>query len=156
MLTAIAWPTPHHRLRRSLPSRGSLLMAALPNNHKLSRSSSAPNHRPAARRCNRRGLVQHGHRGKRQKRAGGACSRPGGSSFSLPRGAQGHSQFYSIDFYVTTQPSLILSWAPRKNRSPRSPLSPRPFPALPPRKKALPFMTQAGHKRQRRTGKSLS
>ena len=25
-------------------------------------------------------------------------------------------QFYSTDFHVTTQPSLILSWAPRKNR----------------------------------------
>ena len=29
-------------------------------------------------------------------------------------------QFYQLDFYVTTQPSLILSWAPRKNRTPSS------------------------------------
>ena len=46
-------------------------------------------------------------------------------------GGQGHSQFYSIDFHVTTQPSLVLSWAPRKYRnllvppSPSSPSSPR-------------------------------
>ena len=33
------------------------------------------------------GLAKPDHRGKRQKRAGGACSRPSDSSFSLPRGA---------------------------------------------------------------------
>ena len=39
--------------------------------------------------------------------------------FSLPRGrsSQGHSQFYQLDFYVTIQPSLVLSWAPRKYRN---------------------------------------
>ena len=35
VLTAIAWPTPHHRLRRSLPSRGSLLVAVFSFNRKL-------------------------------------------------------------------------------------------------------------------------
>ena len=39
-------------------------------------------------------------------------------------GGQGHSQFYSIDFHVTTQPSLVLSWAPRKYRPPFVPLLP--------------------------------
>ena len=29
-------------------------------------------------------------------------------------------QFYQLDFCVTAQPSLILSWAPRKNRTPYS------------------------------------
>ena len=46
-----------------------------------------------------------------------------------PAGGQGHSQFYQLDFYVTTQPSLILSWAPRKNRSPI--VSPSPLLHLP-------------------------
>ena len=36
--------------------------------------------------ADQRGRAQHDRRGKRQKRAGGACSRPGDSSFSLPRG----------------------------------------------------------------------
>ena len=42
--------------------------------------------------------VQHDRRGK-------ACFHPDGSGFHLPRGGaaggKGHSQFYSIDFYVT-------------------------------------------------------
>ena len=45
-------------------------------------------------------------------------------------GAQNGSaafQSYQLDFHVTTQPSLILSWAPRKNRSP-VPLVPSSFP----------------------------
>ena len=38
-------------------------------------------------------------------------------------GGSAASQFNSIDFYVTTQPSLVLSWAPRKYRIP-SPVPP--------------------------------
>ena len=43
MITAIAWPTPHHRLRRSLSSRRSLLVGALANWHQSLRSVSALN-----------------------------------------------------------------------------------------------------------------
>ena len=45
MITAISWPTPHHRLRRSLSSRRSLLVAVLSNDHE-SPLISAPNHAP--------------------------------------------------------------------------------------------------------------
>ena len=65
---------------------------------------------PVARRCNRRGLAKPDHRGKRQKRAGGACSRPSGSSFSLPRGPSPtlFSSFIQSTFTSHTG-SLLLS-----------------------------------------------
>ena len=52
--------------------------------------------------------------------------------FSLPRGraevgGSAACQFYQLDFFVTAQPSLILSWAPRKNRTPYSKYCPPPY-----------------------------
>ena len=52
--------------------------------------------------------------------------------FSLPRGraevgGSAACQFYQLDFFVTAQPSLILSWAPRKNRTPYSKYRPPPY-----------------------------
>ena len=48
----------------------------------------------------------------------GACADPDTRIFpATGAGGQGHSQFYQLDFYVTTQPSLVLSWAPRKYRN---------------------------------------
>ena len=91
----------------------------------------APNYAPWHADFNRRGRAQHDHRGKIKNRPGGVYSRPSDSSFSLPRGGQGHSQFYSIDFHVTTQPSLVLSWAPRKYRN--LPVSSSPLTASPQR-----------------------
>ena len=50
MITAIAWPTPHHRLRRSLSSRRSLLVSALSNYHQsLCKGSTATQRAPVAR-----------------------------------------------------------------------------------------------------------
>ena len=52
----------------------------------------------------------------------GACADPDTRIFpATGAGDQGHSQFYQLDFYVTTQPSLVLSWAPRKYRNSPSP-----------------------------------
>ena len=75
----------------------------------------------------RRGLAKPGHRGKRQKRAGGACSRPSGSSFSLPRGAFTNSafRFYSIDFYVTHR--FFVTFFPEESNVSLVP----PFPSPP-------------------------
>ena len=103
MITAIAWPTPHHRLRRSLSSRRSLLVDSFASCCTPPRLIPAPNHAPVARRCNRRGLAKPDHRGKMKNRPGGVYSRPSDSSFSLPRGRGGSaaSQFNSIDFHVT-------------------------------------------------------
>ena len=52
----------------------------------------------------------------------GACADPDTRIFPAT-GAQNGSaacRFYQLDFFVTAQPSLILSWAPRKNRNPYS------------------------------------
>ena len=67
-------------------SRRSLLVVVLANYRSLLRQFLYSTTSPWHADFNRRGRAQHGHRGKRQKRAGGACSRPSGSSFSLPRG----------------------------------------------------------------------
>ena len=48
MITAIAWPTPHHRLRRSLSSRRSLLVSASANYRHPPCLIITPNHRPVA------------------------------------------------------------------------------------------------------------
>ena len=64
-------------------------------------------------------------RGKAGSERRKACFHPGGSGFSLPRGSQGHFQFYQLEFYVTyrflgtflTQESTVPLVLP----SPRSP-----------------------------------
>ena len=48
MITAIAWPTPHHRLRRSLSSRRSLLVSASANYRHPPCLIITPNHTPVA------------------------------------------------------------------------------------------------------------
>ncbi len=66
------------------------------------------------------GRAQHDQRGKMKNHSDGVYSEPSDSSFSLPRGRDSSAafQFDSIDFYVTVQLSLVLSWAPRKYRTP--------------------------------------
>ena len=85
---------------------------------------------------NRRGLAKPDRRGNiqgdgwRLRRFGHANFPCHGGLFTGPA-----FQFYSSSFHVTTQPSLILSWAPRKNRSPSSLLPfvpPRPTQKAPP------------------------
>ena len=80
----------------------------------------------------RRGNIQGD--GWRLRRSGHANFPCHGGLFTGPA-----FQLNPIDFHVTTQPSLILSWAPRKNRSPSS-LRPSLPSSLPiPRKKPLPM-----------------
>ena len=75
---------------------------------------------------NRRGLAKPDRRGNIQGN-GWRLRRSGHAEFSLPRGTHAAHpaafQFYQLDFYVTTQPSLVLSWAPRKYRPPSFRLS---------------------------------
>ena len=130
MITAIAWPTPHHRLRRSLSSRRSLLVDSFASCCTPPRLIPAPNHAPVARRCNRRGLAKPDHRGKMKNRPGGVYSRPSDSSFSLPRGrvwrvgrvARATPSFIQSTFSSHTG-SLLLS-SLKKVTSPSSPLVP--------------------------------
>ena len=49
-----------------------------------------------------------------------ACFHPGGSGFLLPRGGQGHSQFYSIDFHVTNR-FFVSFLTQERNVTPRPP-----------------------------------
>ena len=62
-----------------------------------------------------------------------ACFHPGGSGFLLPRGGQGHSQFYSIDFHVTNR--FFVSFLTQERNVPPSspfvPLVPAPLAAHP-------------------------
>ena len=113
--------------RHLLPYRRRLLLScsliALDRSCPLSQSVTPDSHtQPCPRGSGQRswtpGRAQHDRRGKMKSCLGGACSYPGNLSFSLPRGRGGSAafQFYQLDFYVTTQPSLVLSWAPRKNR----------------------------------------
>ena len=113
---------PHHRLRRSLSSRRSLLVAVLSNYHE-SPLISAPNHAPPwhADRRSAQGWRSQTI-GEIFKGTDGACADPDTRIFpATGAGDQGHSQFYQLDFYVTTQPSLVPSWAPRKYRNSPSP-----------------------------------
>ena len=133
MITAISWPTPHHRLRRSLSSRRSLLVNAFPNSRHSSRMVSAPNHRPVARRYNRRRAGEARPRGKARSERRKACSHPGGSGFHLPRGLKQrcrlpvlfqqlfHPQhrFFVTFFTEESNVPLVLSLVPVLLASPR-------------------------------------
>ena len=123
MITAIAWPTPHHRLWRSLSSRRSLWVSASANYRHPPCLIITPNHRPrgSGQRSWTQG-VRSTTEGEIFKGTDGACADPDTRIFpATGAGDQGHSQFYQLDFYVTTQPSLVLSWAPRKYRNSPSP-----------------------------------
>ena len=142
MITAIAWSTPHHRLRRSLSSRRSLLVSALSNYHQsLCKGSTATQLRP-------RGTLIADQRRACAARPKGKYSRGRMAlapirtrEFSLPRGAaggQGHSQFNSINFYVThrffvtffpEESNVFPSSLPLVNPLHSTQPSPRPAPA---------------------------
>ena len=103
MITAIAWPTPHHRLRRSLSSRRSLLVDALANWHQSLRSVSALNFhlRGSRQRSWMPGLAKPDRRGNIQGN-GWRLRRSGHAEFSRPRvWPVIPFNFYSIDFHVT-------------------------------------------------------
>ena len=158
MITAISWPTTltirHSRFAMLTLAKHVASLALHPpvsateadyapqgeafaeddllNCRSLPRLIPAPNHAPPWHAdFIRRGLAKPDHRGKRQKRTGGACSRPGGSSFSLPRGWGGSAacQFNLIDFYVTHR--FFVTFFPEESNVPLVPLRPltSPLPA---------------------------
>ena len=112
------------RATEGFSSRRSLLVSALTNYRYPPRLISAlttpPWQRTAqldARACIARPWGKAGN--ERRK----ACFHPGGSGFLLPRGGQGHSQFYSIDFHVTSR-FFVSFLTQERNVPPSSPSSP--------------------------------
>ena len=111
------------RATEGFSSRRSLLVSALTNYRYPPRLISAlttpPWQRTAqldARACVARPWGKAGS--ERRK----ACFHPGGSGFLLPRGGQGHSQFYSIDFHVTHR-FFVSFLTQERNVTPSSPRS---------------------------------
>ena len=82
MITAIAWPTPHHRLWRSLSSRRSLLVSASANYRHPPCLIIAPNHAPVAAdsAAGREGWRSQTE-GEIFKGTDGACADPGTQNF---------------------------------------------------------------------------
>ena len=125
MITAIAWPTPHHRLRRSLSSRRSLLVSASANYRHPPCLIITPNHAPVAANS---AAGREGWRSQTEgeifKGTDGACADPGTQNFPChgggAAGGQGHSQFNSINFYVTNR--FFVSFLTQARN-----VSPRPF-----------------------------
>ena len=111
------------RATEGFSSRRSLLVSALTNYRYPPRLISAPTTPPwqrtaqlDARACAARPWGKAGN--ERRK----ACFHPGGSGFLLPRGGQGHSQFYSIDFHVTHR-FFVSFLTQERNVTPSSPRS---------------------------------
>ena len=130
MITTTAWST------TSAPPTAEPLLKEKPfGGRSIQRSQIATNDKctqpspPWHTDFNRRGLAKPDRRGNIQGN-GWRLRRSGHAEFSLPRGTHAANfsafQLHSISFHVTTQPSLVLSWAPRKYRPPRFPCSPRP------------------------------
>ena len=127
IITAALQPTPHpSALADSFPSKDKPLGWMLLPTTIMRCYGSSPNHAPWHADEIGAGRAQHDRRGNiqgdgwRLRRSGHANFPCHGGLFTDPA-----FQFYSSSFHVTTQPSLILSWAPRKNRSPSS-LRPSP------------------------------
>ena len=122
MITAIAWSTPHHRLRRSLSSRRSLWVDALSNYRQSLRRFFCT--QPSPHGSGQRSWTQ----GWRSQTEGGKLKRTEESLLSSGRFrlspatgrqvARATPSFINLTFSSTTQPSLVLSWAPRKYRNP--------------------------------------
>ena len=120
MITAIAWPTPHHRLRRSLSSRRSLLVSASANyRHPPCLIIKPPWQRTAqldarAGEARPKGKYSRGRMALAPIRARRIFPATGAA------GGQGHSQFNSINFYVTNR--FFVSFLTQERN-----VSPRPF-----------------------------
>ena len=147
MITAIAWPTPHHRLRRSLSSRRSLLVSASANYRHPPCLIITPNHTPVAadsaagrRACAARPKGKYSRermalapiRARRIFPATGA----GGAA-----GGQGHSQFNSINFYVTHR--FFVTFFPEESNVPPVPPVPSFLPLVTPSRTARPRTCRA-------------
>ena len=111
------------RATEGFSSRRRLLVSALTNYRYPPRLISAPTTPPwqrtaqlDARACAARPWGKAGN--ERRK----ACFHPGGSGFLLPRGGQGHFQFYSIDFHVTHR-FFVSFLTQERNVTPSSPRS---------------------------------
>ena len=84
----------------------------------------APNHAPRGTLiADQRRAGEARPRGKAGSERRKACFHPGGSGFLLPRGGQGHSQFYSIDFHVTNR-FFVSFLTQERNVTPSSPFIP--------------------------------
>ncbi len=130
MRTTTAWSTPHHRLRRSLSSRRSLLVDALANWHQSLRSVSALNFhlRGSRQRSWMPGLAKPDRRGNIQGN-GWRLRRSGHAEFSLPRvWPVIPSNFYPIDFHVTRR--FFVSFLTQERNVPFAPSSFRSPPLL--------------------------
>ena len=125
---------PPHPLRSAQhlpPSGGRLLLSCisscltnLTNDRTQPRLIPASNHAPWQRTAQLdAGLAKPDRRGKAGSERRKACFHPGGSGFLLPRGGQGHSQFYSIDFHVTNR-FFVSFLTQERNVPPSSPSSP--------------------------------
>ena len=125
MITAIAWPTPHHRLRRSLSSRRSLLVSAFFQQTSIA-AQDFPHPTTPPWHADRRSAqgVRSTTEGEIFKGTDGACADPGTQNFPChgggAAGGQGHSQFKSINFYVTNR--FFVSFLTQERN-----VSPRPF-----------------------------
>ena len=118
MITAIAWPTPHHRLRRSLSSRRSLLVSASANYRHPPCLIITPNHAPVAAdsAAGREGWRSQTE-GEIFKGTDGACADPGTQNFPC-HGARTQptfppSSFISLTFTSHTGSLLLSLYAPR-------------------------------------------
>ena len=129
VITTTAWSTPHHRLRRSLSSRRSLLVAALANWRQSLRSVSALNFhlRGSRQRSWMPGLAKPDQGGKQEANGGKLAFIRAVQAFSCHGGRQCRLPVLFKQLSRHTQPSLILSWAPRKNRTPYSKYRPAPY-----------------------------
>ena len=129
MITAIAWPTPHHRLWRSLSSRRSLWVSASANYRHPPCLIITPNHRPrgSGQRSWTRGRAQHDHGGKQETNGGKLAFIRAVQAFSCHGVARATPCFHPIDFHATC--SLLWYFLGRQEStvSPRSPV----FPYLP-------------------------
>ena len=121
---------PHHRLRRSLSSRRSLLVSASANYRHPPCLIITPNHCPvAADSAAGRRAGEARPKGESRKRTEESLLSSGRFRLSPATGGrQCRLPVLSAWLLRRTQLSLVLSWAPRKYRFPRSP---RPPPSSP-------------------------
>ena len=119
-----AWSTPHHRLRRSLSSRRSLWVDALSNYRQSLRRffCTQPSPHGSGQRSWTQGWRSQTEGGKQEANGGKLAFIRAVQAFTCHGAgrqvARATPSFINLTFSSTTQPSLVLSWAPRKYRNP--------------------------------------
>ena len=131
MITAIAWSTPHHRLRRSLSSRRSLLVDGFAQLSLIAAQNSRTQLCPRGTPMQSAQGWRSQTKGESRKRTEESLLSSGRFRLSPATGAHNTAAFQFKSTFLSRRTQVLCFFLDsRKKRNPSSPLAPSFFPPI--------------------------